>query len=108
MLLRNEYILNLPSWKTEQISLLSARENKTWLKKYESGQCPQQKRLESDGRITPGTFVNYFEQFQVSASVKLSKFCRESDALKVLDERCIAASHNMAKVCSPIIKLNKS
>ena len=57
--------------------------------------------------MTPDLSGDYFEQVQVSTSVNFSKFFGGSDALKVINERCIAMSCNVAKVHSPIT-LNKS
>ena len=72
MLLCNEYVVNLSSWETEQISVKHVRENKTWLKKIQPAQSPQQKQPEKG--ITPDIFDDYFEQVQVSTVCKIVLF----------------------------------
>ena len=67
----------------------------------------KQKQSEPDRRMTPDLFDDYFEQVQASAVCKIALFCWGIDALKVINERCIAMSRNLAKVRSPIT-LNKS
>ena len=57
--------------------------------------------------MIPDLFGDYFEQVQVPAVRKIVLSCGGIDALKVIYERCIATSCNVAKVLSPIT-LNKS
>ena len=57
--------------------------------------------------MTPDLFGDYFEQVQVSAVCKIVLFCGDIDAFKVINERCITTSRNVAKVRAPITS-NKS
>ena len=108
MLLYNEYVVKLYSWEAEQISILRVKENKTCLKKYQPGQSPQQKQSELDGGMTPDLISGYFWQVSKSCpSVKLSNFCGDRNALKVINERCITTSLDVAKVHS-LITFNES
>ena len=94
----NDYVVNLSSHETHQISFLCARGNKARLVKYEPAQRQQQRKLELGGGATPDLFDAY---------LKLTKFFGSSDALKVISEGCIATSRNMARAYSQIT-LNKS
>ena len=86
----------------------ACQRKQTCLKKYQPGQSPQQKQSELDGRMTPDLISGYFWQVSMSCpSVKLSKFCGGRNALKVINERCITTSLDVAKVHS-LITFNES
>ena len=52
--------------------------------------------------MTPDLFGDYFEQVQVLTACEIVLFCGGIDALKVINEGCIATLCNVAKVRSPI------
>ena len=70
--------------------------------KIQPARSPQQMQSKSDRRMTPNLFGDYFERVQASAVCKINLCCRGIDALRVINEGCIATSRNVAKVCSPI------
>ena len=57
--------------------------------------------------MSPDLFGDYFEQFHVLAVCEIVLFYGGIDALKVINEECIATLCNVAKVRSPITS-NKS
>ena len=71
--------------------------NKTWLKRIQPVQSPQQRQPESDGRMTPDLFGDNFEWVQVLVVCEIVLFCGGIDVLKVFNEGCIATFCNVAK-----------
>ena len=56
--------------------------------------------------MTPNLLGDYFGQGKVSAVCKIILFCGGIDALKAINERCIATLCNMTKFSSPTTRTN--